>query len=62
MRLDKLLEQVEVIKTNCPMDLDITDIALTRARPGPAALTLPRAGSAQTVMTISRARCKTARP
>ena len=34
MRLDKLLEQVEVIKTNCPMDLDITDIAFDSRKAG----------------------------
>ncbi len=35
MRLDKLLEQVEVIETNCPMDLEITDIAFDSRKAGP---------------------------
>ena len=35
MRLDKLLTQVEVLKTNCPMDLDITDIAFDSRKAGP---------------------------
>lgn len=35
MRLDKLLERVEIIKTNCSPDMDITDIAFDSRRAGP---------------------------
>ncbi len=35
MRLDKLLERVEVIETNCPLDLEITDIAFDSRKAGP---------------------------
>lgn len=47
MRLDKLLTQVEVLNTNCPMDLDITDIAFDsrKAAPGSAYVAARRIGA-----------------
>ncbi len=35
MRLEKLLERVEVLSAECPMDLDITDIVFDSRRAGP---------------------------